>query len=152
MKRGYHSTQSRIYGIPRSEFYGFLLGYAAGLLLSGALKLAFRLDLSPLPLVLAAVGALIGVLVDRKYFQEKDEPEDGGAQEAAPEGGDQEGGARPAEGLPAPDADSPGVEGALAQMASRRDGGPGGGCSEGEDAGRESMQKRLKKMFEEAEQ
>ena len=36
-KKGTHSTQKKYFNtIPRSEFYGFVLGYAIGLIVSGA--------------------------------------------------------------------------------------------------------------------
>lgn len=120
MKRGYHSTQSKIYGnIPRSEFYGFVLGYAVGTIIRGI----FGLNSNGLQLLLAVIGLGIGVWVDRKYFMEKDEPEEVNEEVSLEEAaGDAEG----------QQASPPAVE----QAAT-------------EEIEEESVQKRLKRMFDE---
>ena len=70
-KNGYHSTQKKYFGtIPRSEFYGFVLGYAFGLILCGALRIESQIP----QLLIAAAGLGIGYFIDKKYFQEPDEP------------------------------------------------------------------------------
>lgn len=81
MKEGYHSTQEKVYGkIPRSEFYGFVLGYAVGTILRGI----FNLQSSTLAIILAAIGVGIGIWYDRKYFMVKDgEDEAENAEEAS---------------------------------------------------------------------
>ena len=69
---GTHSTQKKYFGtIPRSEFYGFVLGYAVGLFVTGLL----RLDSQFQEILFACVGLAIGYWIDKKYFQEPDEPE-----------------------------------------------------------------------------
>lgn len=126
MKPGYHSTQSKMYNkIPRSEFYGFVLGYAVGTIIRGV----FNLQSNTLQLLLAVIGLGIGVWVDRKYFMVKDEPEN----EDLPEG--EEAAEEVTSGT-----------GAAAQsiQPSAADKGPE------EEAG--SMQQRLKKMFENHEE
>lgn len=66
-----HSTQRKYFGtIPRSEFYGFVLGYAVGLFISGALHLESQYQ----QIVCAVIGLAIGYYIDKKYFQEPDEP------------------------------------------------------------------------------
>lgn len=72
MKPGYHSTQEKIYGIKRSEFYGFVLGYATGTILRGI----FNLKDNTAAIICAAIGVLIGIWWDRKYCMAKDEPEE----------------------------------------------------------------------------
>ena len=81
MKEGYHSTQEKVYGkIPRSEFYGFVLGYAVGTILRGI----FNLQSSTLAIILSAIGVGIGIWYDRKYFMVKDgEDEAENAEEAS---------------------------------------------------------------------
>ena len=73
-KKGYHSTQRLYFNtIPRSEFYGFVLGYAVGIILQGLFGVESGFwDI--FKLVLTAVGFMIGYYIDLKYFQEKDEP------------------------------------------------------------------------------
>lgn len=67
-----HSTQRKYFGtIPRSEFYGFVLGYALGLIISGLL----RLDSQFQHILFALVGFGIGYYIDKKYYQEPDEPD-----------------------------------------------------------------------------
>ena len=68
-----HSTQRKYFGtIPRSEFYGFVLGYALGLIISGLL----RLDSQFQYILFALVGFGIGYYIDKKYYQEPDEPDE----------------------------------------------------------------------------
>ena len=74
--KGTHSTQRKYFGtIPQSEFYGVAVGYAIGLFIAGYL----RLETQALQLGLALAGLLIGYVYDKKYCQEKDEPEGGEA-------------------------------------------------------------------------
>ena len=69
-KQGTHSTQKKYFGtIARSEFYGFVLGYAFGLILSGALRLETQYQ----TFLCALVGLGIGYFIDMKYFREPDE-------------------------------------------------------------------------------
>lgn len=71
MKRGYHSTQDKVFGsIPRSEFLGVAVGFALGMIAHGLL----HLEGSKLEIAGAAVGFLVGYVVDRKFFAEKDVP------------------------------------------------------------------------------
>ena len=57
-----HSTQRKYFGtIPRSEFYGFVLGYALGLIISGLL----RLDSQFQHILFALVGFGIGYYIDK---------------------------------------------------------------------------------------
>lgn len=73
-KKKTHSTQKKYFGtIPRSEFYGFVLGYAIGLILSGLLRLESQYQV----IVFAAVGLGIGYFIDKKYYQAEDEEEPG---------------------------------------------------------------------------
>lgn len=66
-----HSTQRKYFGtIPRSEFYGFVLGYALGLFITGALRLNSQFQ----EIIFAGIGLAIGYYIDKKYFQEPDEP------------------------------------------------------------------------------
>lgn len=126
MKPGYHSTQSKMYNkIPRSEFYGFVLGYAVGTIIRGI----FNLQSNTLQLALAVIGLGIGVWVDRKYFMVKDEPEN----EALPEGEEstEDGGA--------------GTETAAQIIKSSK-------TEDGAADETGSMQQRLKKMFENHEE
>ena len=128
MKPGYQSTQSKIYGtIPRSEFYGFVLGYAVGTILRGI----FNLQDTILQLALAAVGLLIGIWVDRKYFMVKDEQEEDTAETAE---------TLPVEG----EADKAGLTGADLSVQNN----PPSGVDEQDQEETGSMQQRLKKMFE----
>ena len=70
-KRGTHSTQKKYFNtIPKSEFYGVALGYALGLILGGLLRLESQIP----QLALAVIGFGIGYFIDKKYFQEPDEP------------------------------------------------------------------------------
>lgn len=72
MKKGYHSKQDKTFGtIPRSEFLGVALGYALGMIVQGIVKL----DGSSLAIVGAVIGFGIGYLIDRKFYWEKDLPE-----------------------------------------------------------------------------
>lgn len=82
-KKGTHSTQKKYFGtVPRSEFYGFVLGYAIGLILTGALHLESQFQ----TLLCAVAGLGIGYYIDRKYYQEPDEPaQSTGAGEADPD-------------------------------------------------------------------
>ena len=80
-KRKTHSTQRKYFNtIPRSEFYGFVLGYALGLIDCGAL----RLDTQIPQIALAAVGLGIGYYIDIKYFQAPNEPVEEAGQEDGP--------------------------------------------------------------------
>ena len=70
-KKGTHSTQKKYFNtIPRSEFYGFVLGYAFGLIICGALRIESQIP----QLAIALIGFGIGYFIDKKYFQEPDEP------------------------------------------------------------------------------
>ena len=70
-KKGTHSTQKKYFNtIPRSEFYGLAIGYAFGLILGGLLRLESQIP----QLALAVIGFGIGYFIDKKYFQEPDEP------------------------------------------------------------------------------
>ena len=76
-----HTTQKKYFGtVPRSEFYGFVLGYAIGLIVTAALRLQSQFQ----EIIFACVGLAIGYYIDKKYFQEPDEPyvEDDAASEA----------------------------------------------------------------------
>lgn len=76
-KKGTHSTQKKYFNtIPRSEFYGFVLGYAIGLILTGALRIESQIP----QLAIAVIGLGIGYFIDKKYFQEPDEPIEGPAE------------------------------------------------------------------------
>lgn len=70
MKKGYHSTQSKVYRtIPRSIFLGIAVGYAAGLIVGGVLATqGHRVEL-----IGAAAGFAVGWLIDHFLFAEKDE-------------------------------------------------------------------------------
>ena len=113
MKKGYHSTQRKIWGMfPASEFYGFVLGYAVAFIIKGILNW----ETSMLQVILAAVGVAIGFWYDRKYFWVEDEPgEAGDASEDGEESMTEFEGTKSCDVLPDPD---------------------------------ESMQKRLKRMFD----
>ena len=70
-KRGTHSTQKKYFNtIPKSEFYGVTLGYALGLILGGLLRLETQIP----QLAIALIGFGIGYYIDKKYYQEPDEP------------------------------------------------------------------------------
>ena len=70
-KRGTHSTQKKYFNtIPKSEFYGVALGYALGLILGGFLRLETQIP----QLAMALIGFGIGYYIDKKYYQEPDEP------------------------------------------------------------------------------
>lgn len=72
-ERKTHSTQKKYFNtIPRSEFYGFVLGYAFGLIICGALRIESQIP----QLAIALAGFGIGYYIDKKYFQEPDEPAD----------------------------------------------------------------------------
>lgn len=71
MKKGYHSTQIKVFGtIPRSEFLGIALGYAIGMFFTGFL----HMDGYVLEAVGTVIGFAAGWYVDQKYFLEKDVP------------------------------------------------------------------------------
>ena len=89
-KKGTHSTQKKYFNtIPRSEFYGFVLGYAIGLIVCGALKIESQIP----QLAMALIGFGIGYYIDKKYFQEPDEPQEAvsntGSTEAEKDGPDE---------------------------------------------------------------
>ena len=66
-----HTTQKKYFGtVPRSEFYGFVLGYAIGLIVTAALRLQSQFQ----EIIFACVGLAIGYYIDKKYYQEPDEP------------------------------------------------------------------------------
>ena len=70
-KRGTHSTQKKYFNtIPKAEFYGVTLGYALGLILGGLLRLETQIP----QLAMALIGFGIGYYIDKKYYQEPDEP------------------------------------------------------------------------------
>lgn len=70
-KKKTHSTQKKYFNtIPKSEFYGVALGYAFGLIIGGLL----RLDSQIPQLAVAVIGFGIGYFIDKKYYQEPDEP------------------------------------------------------------------------------
>ena len=136
MKKGYHSTQDKVYGkIARSEFYGFVLGYAVGTILRGI----FKLDSNTVPQIKAGIGLLIGIWYDRKYFMVKDGEDEAenvgeaaGAETAGALSSDQEdhAGAKTVEALSPVEEDHAGTE----EIASG------------------SIQANLKKMFENIEE
>ena len=71
IKEGYHSNQDCIFGtIKRSEFYGFVLGYAFGTIYRGL----FDVSDNMMPVILAALGFLIGIWYDRKFCIVPDDP------------------------------------------------------------------------------
>lgn len=70
-KKKTHSTQEKYFNtIPRSEFYGVAIGYALGLIIGGLLRLESQIP----QLAAAVIGFGIGYFIDKKYFQEPDEP------------------------------------------------------------------------------
>lgn len=72
MKKGYHSTQRKVFNtIPYSEFLGIALGYAAGMIAHGLL----RLDSSAPELVGIAAGFAVGFLIDKLFCQDKNAPD-----------------------------------------------------------------------------
>ena len=79
-KKKTHSTQKKYFNtIPKSEFYGVALGYAFGLIIGGLLRLESQIP----QLAVAVIGFGIGYFIDKKYYQEPDEPyESKGAAEA----------------------------------------------------------------------
>ncbi len=84
-KNGYHSTQDVVYRkIPKSEFYGFVVGFALGMILRGLINLSglFEVNDNYISYVLCMVGLAIGWWVDQKYYMVKDEPEETGEEEA----------------------------------------------------------------------
>lgn len=86
-KKGTHSTQKKYFNtIPRSEFYGFVLGYAIGLIVCGALKIESQIP----QLAMALIGFGIGYFIDKKYFQEPDETVSNTVSTAAEEDGPDE--------------------------------------------------------------
>lgn len=73
MKKGYHSTQDKAFNvIPRSEFLGIALGFAGGMITHGIVNINGSL----FEIVGTAIGFVIGYLIDRKFYLEKDIPED----------------------------------------------------------------------------
>ena len=59
-----HTTQKKYFGtVPRSEFYGFVVGYAIGLFVTGALRLQSQFQ----EIIFACVGLAIGYYIDKKY-------------------------------------------------------------------------------------
>lgn len=70
-KKKTHSTQKKYFNtIPRSEFYGIAIGYALGLIIGGLLRLESQIP----ELAAAVIGFGIGYFIDKKYYQEPDEP------------------------------------------------------------------------------
>ena len=70
-KKKTHSTQTKYFNtIPRSEFYGVAIGYALGLIIGGLLRLESQIP----QLAVAVIGFGIGYFIDKKYYQEPDEP------------------------------------------------------------------------------
>ncbi len=70
-KKKTHSTQKKYFNtIPRSEFYGVAIGYALGLIIGGLLRLESQIP----QLAVAVIGFGIGYFIDKKYYQEPDEP------------------------------------------------------------------------------
>lgn len=70
-KKKTHSTQKKYFNtIPKSEFYGVALGYAFGLIIGGLLRLESQIP----QLAVAVIGFGIGYFIDKKYYQEPDEP------------------------------------------------------------------------------
>ena len=70
-KKKTHSTQKKYFNtIPRSEFYGIAIGYALGLIIGGLLRLESQIP----QLAAAVIGFGIGYFIDKKYYQEPDEP------------------------------------------------------------------------------
>ena len=70
-KKKTHSTQKKYFNtIPKSEFYGVALGYAFGLIIGGLLRLESQIP----QLAAAVIGFGIGYFIDKKYYQEPDEP------------------------------------------------------------------------------
>lgn len=76
-KKKTHSTQKKYFNtIPRSEFYGVAIGYALGLIIGGLLRLESQIP----QLAAAVIGFGIGYFIDKKYFQEPDEPYESAAE------------------------------------------------------------------------
>lgn len=70
-KKKTHSTQKKYFNtIPKSEFYGVAIGYALGLIIGGLLRLESQIP----QLAVAVIGFGIGYFIDKKYYQEPDEP------------------------------------------------------------------------------
>ena len=70
-KKKTHSTQKKYFNtIPKSEFYGIAIGYALGLIIGGLLRLESQIP----QLAAAVIGFGIGYFIDKKYYQEPDEP------------------------------------------------------------------------------
>ena len=70
-KKKTHSTQKKYFNtIPKSEFYGVAIGYALGLIIGGLLRLESQIP----QLAAAVIGFGIGYFIDKKYYQEPDEP------------------------------------------------------------------------------
>lgn len=73
MKKGYHSTQRKVFNsFPQSEFLGAALGYAIGMILNGMLQK----NSSALEILGLVVGFAVGFLIDRMFYLEKDMAED----------------------------------------------------------------------------
>ena len=86
-KKKTHSTQKKYFNtIPRSEFYGIAIGYALGLIIGGLLRLESQIP----QLAAAVIGFGIGYFIDKKYYQEPDEPYES---ESAAEADDEDGAA-----------------------------------------------------------
>lgn len=76
-KKKTHSTQKKYFNtIPRSEFYGVAIGYALGLIIGGLLRLESQIP----QLAAAVIGFGIGYFIDKKYYQELDEPYESAAE------------------------------------------------------------------------
>lgn len=71
MKKGYHSTQNKLFGsIPRSEYLGLAAGFAVGMIVQGFTAM----DGSAFEIAGAVIGFIIGYVIDAKYYAEKDVP------------------------------------------------------------------------------
>lgn len=86
-KKKTHSTQKKYFNtIPKSEFYGVALGYAFGLIIGGLLRLESQIP----QLAVAVIGFGIGYFIDKKYYQEPDEPYESESESAAEADGEDE--------------------------------------------------------------
>lgn len=71
MKKDYHSIQEKAFNtLPRSEFIGVALGFAVGMIVHGILKI----DGSLFESISAAIGFIIGYIIDKTFYLEKDVP------------------------------------------------------------------------------